>query len=328
MRYRKLGSSDIEVSELALGCSAIGGLNWVRGQSHGWPEVDEDEIARAVKTGIDGGITHFDLADLYGNGNAERRLARAFTRLGLRGSDFVLSSKVGYLQGSAGHPYEPFHLRHQCEQSLRNLRRDALDLYYLHNADFGPDDRLLEPAAETLEALQREGKIRLKGQSAYSDADFAKTVPVVRPDVLQSRANLLDDRFIRAGTPVADLVARERLSFIAFSPLAVGLLTGRYDPKNPPTFKSGDCRQHSKQFSREYLEQLQTRLDAARARFGDAPRELCAVALRFVLSHPTVAAVLTGFQREAEVRTNLAVAECTLTDADMAFLRETFAGLG
>ncbi len=327
MNYRKLGQSEVEVSELGLGCSALGGLNWVKGRSHGWPEVDDDTIAEAVKVAIDAGVTHFDCADLYGNGEAERRLSRVFERLGVNADGLVISSKVGFVQGSAPHPYDPFHLRRQCEQSLRNLRRDHIDLYYLHNAEFGEDDVYLEPAAETLDALVQEGKVRLKGQSAYTASDFDKTIPVVRPDVLQSRANLLDDRFIRAGSTVTELVKEHKLSFIAFSPLGVGLLTGRFDPKEPPTFDDGDNRKHSAAFKAEYLAKVKQRLGRVRSRFGGSKEDLAAVALRFVLSHRGVASVIPGFQNADEVRANLGVTQRSFDVDDIDFLRECFEGM-
>ncbi|MGF1484787.1 MAG: aldo/keto reductase [Opitutales bacterium] len=327
MNYRKLGQSDIEVSELGLGCASLGGLNWVNGKSHGWPEVDEDAITGAVDLAIQEGINHFDVADLYGNGNSERMLARVFERLDIHSDEFVISSKVGYLQGSAAHPYEPFHLRHQCEQSLRNLKRDHIDLYYLHNADFGPDDRYLEPAAETLNALQQEGKIRLKGQSAYTEEDFEKILPIVQPEVLQSRANLIDTRFIKAGSTVSNLLKEHDLSFIAFSPLAVGLLTGRFDPKDPPQFEDGDNRSGAPMFQPEYLTKVKQRLGRLRSRFGASREKLAAVALRFVLSHRGVASVIPGFQNAEEVKANLTLVDQKLDVEDLDFLRECFEGM-
>ena len=81
MNYRKLGRSDLEVSEISFGCWTLGGLNWVNGQPNGWANVDEDEVVEAVKAGLDAGVNHFDNADVYGNGRAERMLARVLARL-------------------------------------------------------------------------------------------------------------------------------------------------------------------------------------------------------------------------------------------------------
>src|SRR4051794_13528339 len=120
MRYRELGKSGVKVSEISLGCWTMGGLNWVNGSANGWANVDEPEVARAIDLALDRGVNHFDNADVYGNGRAERMLARI---LGARSSGVVIASKMGHLPGSAEHAYEPAHIRHQCEQSLVNLKR-------------------------------------------------------------------------------------------------------------------------------------------------------------------------------------------------------------
>src|ERR1700722_9725983 len=168
MKYRTLGNSGVKVSEISFGCWTMGGLNWVNGSPNGWANVDEDEITAGIKSAIDAGVNHFDNADVYGNGRAERMLSRVFDRLGVKSTDFVVATKIGHFPGTAEHAYEPAHIRHQCEQSLINLDRDYIDLYYFHHGSFGENDRHLHPTAATLGALVKEGKVRLKGQSPYS----------------------------------------------------------------------------------------------------------------------------------------------------------------
>lgn len=137
MNTRPLGTSSLRVSEISLGCWTMGGLNWVDGRANGWANVDEDEITRAVKAAVDAGVNHFDNADVYGNGRAERMLARVLRKLGLQSDQFIIATKVGHFPGTAAHAYEPAHIRHQCEQSLINLQRDHIDLYYFHHGSFG-----------------------------------------------------------------------------------------------------------------------------------------------------------------------------------------------
>src|SRR5690606_13008868 len=183
MKYRKLGKSEIEVSEISLGCWTMGGLNWVNGDPNGWADVDEAQITEAVNFAIEKGVNHFDNADVYGNGRAERMLARI---LGKRSTDFIIASKIGWFPGTAEHAYEPAHIRHQCEQSLINLKRDYIDIYYFHNGNFGNNDEYLDDAINTMYKLRDEGKVRLIGQSAYSHNDFQKLIHKVKPDVIQS----------------------------------------------------------------------------------------------------------------------------------------------
>lgn len=325
MKQRELGRTGVMVSEISLGCWTMGGLNWVDGRPNGWANVDEDEIVRAIKAGIDAGVNHFDNADVYGNGRAERMLARAFRTLGLKSTDFVVATKIGHFPGTAEHAYEPAHIRQQCEQSLINLQRDYIDLYYFHHGDFGPSDRYLEGAAEVMDRLVEEGKVRIKGQSAYSAQDFAKTIPVVRPSVLQSWAHALDDQFIRPGSPVSELMAAHGITFVAFSPLAQARLLDKYDPANPPTFEPGDHRENSQAFSAEAIAELKPKLAKLKARFGESVEDLAAIALNYVLAMPHVACVIPGFRNERQVRVNVGAAGRALTQDDLKAIQDALA---
>ena len=323
MNYRPLGTSEVKVSEISFGCWTMGGLNWVNGSPNGWANVDEDEIAAGIKTAVDAGVNHFDNADVYGNGRAERMLARVLDKLGLKSEDFVIATKIGHFPGTADHAYEPAHIRHQCEQSLINLQRDYIDLYYFHHGDFGPNTRLLPEAAATLDALVAEGKVRVKGQSAYSADDFERAVPVVKPQVLQSWAHALDDQFVRPGSRVANLLKEYGMTFVAFSPLAQARLLDKYDPANPPEFEPGDHRRGSGAFAAEAIAALKPKLAKLKERFGDRTEDLASMALNYILAQPHVACVIPGFRNERQARCNIAAAGRTLTAEDLQFIQDT-----
>ncbi|MDR3692841.1 MAG: aldo/keto reductase [Fimbriimonas sp.] len=322
---RELGKTGVMVSEISLGCWTMGGLNWVNGNPNGWANVDEDEIVQAIKAGVDSGVNHFDNADVYGNGRAERMLKRAFGKLGLKTNDFVVATKIGHFPGTAGNAYEPAHIRHQCEQSLINLGRDYIDVYYFHHGSFGESDMYLDGAAETMDRLVEEGKVRIKGQSAYSSDDFLRVTPKVRPSVFQSWAHALDDQFIREGSPVSELMGREGITFVAFSPLAQARLLDKYDPANPPQFEPGDHREHSKAFGAEAIAELKPKLEKLKARFGGSIEDLASVALNYVLAHPHVACVIPGFRNERQVKVNLGAEGRVLSADDVAFVRDALA---
>lgn len=325
MKHRPLGRTGIEVSEISFGCWTMGGLNWVDGVANGWANVDEDEVTAGVKAALDAGVNHFDNADVYGNGRAERMLARVLKRLGVRSNSLVIASKVGHFKGTAENAYEPFHIRRQCEQSLINLQREHLDIYYLHHANFGPNAEYLAGAAAVLDELVAEGKVRVKGQSAYSVEDFARAIPVVKPSVLQSRANALDDGLIRVGGPLQALMEEHELSFVAFSPLAQGRLLDKYNPSQPPEFDPGDTRKANKAFTGEELAKLHPKLEALKGRFGDGIEDLASVALNYVLAHPRVACVIPGFRNERQAKCNLAAEGRHLSESDLQFIREVLA---
>jgi len=300
----------------------MGGLNFVNGTPNGWANVDEDEITAGIKAAIDAGVNHFDNADVYGNGRAERMLARVLDRLGVKSTDFVIATKIGWFPGTAEHAYEPAHIRHQCEQSLLNLKREYIDLYYFHHGDFGAEDRYLHGAADMMDRLVKEGKVRLKGQSAYSDADFEKTVPVVKPAALQSWAHALDDQFVRPGSRVSKLMEKQGLTFVAFSPLAQARLLDKFDPNNPPQFEPGDHRKDKKAFSAEEIAKLKPKLQKLKKRFGNTTEDLAAMALNYVLAQPRVACVIPGFRNEKQARCNLAGVDRAMSEDDLKFIRE------
>jgi aryl-alcohol dehydrogenase-like predicted oxidoreductase len=326
MEYRKLGRADLKVSEISFGCWTMGGLNWVNGTPNGWANVDEDEVMAGVKVGLDAGVNHFDNADVYGSGRAERMLARVLQRLGVKSTDVVIATKVGWFPGTAAHAYEPAHIRHQCEQSLINLGRDHLDLYYFHHGDFGEGDRYLDDAIATMNQLIAEGKVCYKGQSAYSADDFERLVPKVQPHVLQTSASALNDQFIRPGSRLQALMEKEGLALVAFSPLAQGLLLDKHDPKSPPQFEPGDMRRGKEGFSAAGLAQLRPKLARLKQRFGTTTEDLAAMALNFVLGHPHVACVIPGFRSPRQAKCNVGAAGRRLTEDDVAFIRKTLAG--
>jgi len=324
MKYRPLGKTNVKVSEISFGCWTMGGLNWVNGTPNGWANVNEDEVAAAIKLAVDKGVNHFDNADVYGNGKAEQMLARVFDRLGLKSTDYVIATKIGHFPGTAAHAYEPAHIRHQCEQSLINLKREYIDIYYFHHGNFGENDQYLPAAAQVMDDLVKQGKVRVKGQSAYSVADFQKTIPIVKPAVLQSRANAMDDHLIRPGSPVSNLLAEHNMSFVCFSPLAQGLLLGKFDPTKPPTFEEGDHRRNKASFSTENLLALQPKIEKLKSRFGSSIENLAAVALNYCLAMPNIACVIPGFRNEKQAACNLAADGRYLSADDVKFVQQLF----
>jgi len=321
MRYRKLGTTDIEVSEISLGCWTMGGKNWSQGNSIGWADVDEFEVKEAIYYALDSGVTHFDNADVYGNGKAERMLARI---LGTKTKDVTIATKVGWFQGTAEHAYDPLHIRHQCEQSLKNLQRDVIDLYYFHHPYFGDNDAYLDGAVEEMYKLKEEGKIRAIGQSAYTNDDFLRVIPKVKPDVLQSSASAMDDHYLADGTPIRKVLEEKNMSFVAFGPIAQGLLLGKYNKENPPQFEDGDHRKNSKRFTKEFLTKLDPKIEVLKKEFGEEPSDLVRVALQYLLHYNVTGAVIPGFRNLEQVKTNLTAADNPLTDDEFNFVKDLF----
>ena len=331
MRYHTVGRSDVEVSEIGFGCWTMGGPNWSvdSGAQIGWADVDPDEVKAGIRAGLDAGVTHFDNADIYGNGKAERMLRDCLRDLGVKRDGVVIATKVGHMRGTAAHAYEPFHVRRQCEQSLTNLGTEYIDIYYFHHGGFAADGEAgnLHDAAGEMHRLIEEGKVRAAGQSAYSDEDFERAVPVVKPAALQSWANMMRDNFITPGSRVQALMETHGCSFVAFSPLGQGLLLDKFDPAKPPTFASGDVRSGRDAFSGAELSKLKPKLESLKGRFGETTEDLASAACRFVAAHANVCSVIPGFRNERQAVCNVrGGADASFGEEDVAFCRGLFAG--
>ncbi len=221
---RTLGKSNIEVSALGMGCWAIGGLFWSEGTPLGWGEVDDDESARAIRCALDMGVTFFDTADVYGAGHSERVLGHNLA--GVR-EQVVIATKFSNVFDEesgevSGQNASPAYIRQACEASLRRLGTDYIDLYQFHWNDYDPDRASV--VRDALEELVAEGKVRYYGWST----DFLDRARVFAEGphcvAIQHQMNVLDDN-----PEMIALCERLNLASINRGPLAMGLLTGKYE---------------------------------------------------------------------------------------------------
>jgi len=220
---RQLGSSEMKISAMGLGCWAIGGPFSDGTSQLGWGDVDDDESVRAIHRALDMGISFFDTADVYGAGHSERILGRALEGQRRR---TVVATKFGNMFDEStrlltGHSASKKYIRSACESSLSRLKTDVIDLYQFHLNDY--DKHEAEEVRETLESLVELGKIRYFGWStddperARIFADSPHCVSV------QHQMNVFDD----AHEMVA-LCEAKNLASINRGPLAMGLLSGKY----------------------------------------------------------------------------------------------------
>ncbi|HEX9537856.1 MAG TPA: aldo/keto reductase [Streptosporangiaceae bacterium] len=220
---RVLGRNGIEVSEIGFGCWAIGGPFTMDGRPDGWGEVDDDESVAAVRHALELGITFFDTADVYGAGHSERVLGRA---LAGRRDEVVIATKFGYTFDAAqraitGEDVSPDYIHRACRASLQRLGTDRIDLYQLHLGQL-PMVQAQEVAG-TLEGLVADGLIRGYGWSTDDPQRAAAFAGGSHCAAIQHELNVLAD----APAMLAACEAHD-LASINRSPLAMGLLTGKY----------------------------------------------------------------------------------------------------
>lgn len=227
---RNLGRSGIEISALGMGCWAIGGPFWSGTTPLGWGEVDDEESIRAIHAALDMGVNFFDTANVYGAGHSERVLARALK--GKR-NKVVIATKFNSVfdqttRQVSGSDSTPAGIREACDNSLRRLGTNYLDLFQFHDNGFPAEQAV--PVRETLEELVKRGKIRAYGWST----DFADRADVFAQGKscasIQFQLNVLDDN-----KEVVSLCEKYNLAAINRGPLAMGLLTGKYNASTKPS---------------------------------------------------------------------------------------------
>lgn len=295
MRTLRFGRTGESVSAVALGTWAHGGPRRHGRVDVGWGGRDDAAAEAALERAYGVGITHWDTADAYGDGHAERLIGASWERVPRHA--IFLATKVGWLKGPHEHYYHPRQIRSQLERSLENLRTDHIDLYYLHHCDFGPDDVHLEGALEQLRRFREEGKIRFIGLSDWKPAAILRLCPRVDPDVVQPYRNVMDDAY--AGSGLDRWVEKHDLGVAFFSPLKHGLLLGEYD--RPPRFERGDMRRRIRAFSDS---ELLRRLRANRQRLErriDHPRPVLQGLVGALLEDSPTASVLLGQRRPEQV---------------------------
>ena len=302
MRYRRLGRTDIQVSEVGFGAWAIGGNK----HGHSYGPTDNAESLRAIVRALDMGCTFFDTADIYGHGLSEKLLGQALQN---RRSECVIATKVGndFYHGPVRKNFDPDYIRSALDQSLTRLRTDYIDVYQLHN----PPLMMLQRGEHyaVLDELKQAGKIRYYGVSVHDAYEGTMAIHTGKPDVIQVVYNILRPD---AREELFSLAQEEEIGLIIREPLASGMLTGKYAADT--TFPEGDIRAT---WPQEYLLMQVQVAEKLRFLVAEGERTLAQAALRFILDEPAVSVVIPGIKTTAQAEENLASSDLPpLSEAD------------
>jgi aryl-alcohol dehydrogenase-like predicted oxidoreductase len=293
------------VSAIGLGCWAIGGPFWADGKPIGWGEVDDAESVRAIHRALELGATFFDTADVYGAGHSERVLGRA---LAGRRDDVVIATKFGNTFDEStreitGSDASPDGIRRACEASLRRLGTDRIDLYLFHLSEYDPVKAT--EVRDVLEELVSAGHIRAYAWSTDDPERARVFAQGTHCAAVEHELNVLQD-----APALLALCEEEGLASINRSPLAMGLLTGKFDggSRLPGSDIRGDPPQWLKYFrdgqpAPEWLD----RLAAVRGILTAGGRSLAAGALAWILARSDHTIPIPGFRTVAQVEDNLGV---------------------
>jgi aryl-alcohol dehydrogenase-like predicted oxidoreductase len=316
MEYKKLGSTGLDISPIALGCMTYGDPN--RG-NHPW-SLDEEHSRPLIRQALEAGINFFDTANVYCDGSSEEIVGRALADFANR-AEIVIATKVhGRMhQGANGAGLSRKAILHEIDESLRRLGTDYVDLYQIHRWDS------TVPIEETLEALNdvvKAGKARYIGASSMYAWQFSKALHLQRANgwsrfvSMQNHYNLLNREEEREMYP---LCADEKIGAIPWSPLARGRLTREWD--------TATARSRTDEFGKTLYsmhDNDRAIVDVVGSIAAERGISRAQVALAWVSKHPVVSAPIVGASKAAQLDDAVASLDVALTADEIVRLEERY----
>jgi aryl-alcohol dehydrogenase-like predicted oxidoreductase len=311
MKYRPLGSTGLNVSEIGFGAWGIGKSQWLG--------AEDSESLRTLKTAQEAGINFFDTALAYGDGHSERLLARAFGK----SADVIIASKVppknsvwpARPESLLEEVFPSDYVRSSLDSSLRNLGRETVDVYQFHVwSDLWADQ---DEWQKTVQTMKESGKVRAVGISIndHQPANSLKALATGLVDSVQVIYNIFDQ------SPEDELLPycrEKKIGVIARVPFDEGSLTGKVRPET--TFAEGDFR--NQYFGEDRKQQVWTRMQQIMTDTDTKAADLPSSALRFCLSNPAVSSVIPGMRNPKHVLANASASDAgTLSKETLAKLR-------
>jgi len=319
MQTRQLGKSDLQITPLGVGAWAIGG----GGMPFAWGPQDDGDSIGAIQAALDHGINWIDTAPIYGLGHSEDVVGRALKGRSKRPYVFTKCSIVWDDKRDVTRSLKRDSIRRECEESLRRLQIDAIDLYQLHWPDPEPD---IEEGWRTLVELQKEGKVRWIGVSNFKPAQLARMEAIAPVTSNQPPYSILSPEIEAEILPYC---GAHNIGLIVYSPMKSGLLTGAMTRERIAKMPEDDFRQRTISFKEPLLTRNLNLVELLREivkRHGRTPGE---VALAWTLRRPEVTGAIVGMRSSKQVEGVVGAAALRLSTGEVEeianFLRENTA---
>ena len=291
MKYRQLGKAELQVSEIGFGCWAIGGTSY-------GPTQDEESLG-ALEAAWEAGVNFYDTADTYGHGHSETLLAKFLQ--GKPRDKIFIATKVGwdFYHGGSRKNFDPDYIRFACDESLKRLGIETIDLYQLHN----PILEMIESSGlvDVLEKLKADGKIRFIGVSIHKESEALAAFEDNRIDTLQLVFNLIDQRMASRVFPEA---VKNKVGIIVREPLSCGILTNKY--KGNHIFPKTD---HRRRWTREKLELDLKKIEKIKTILATHRLPMAKAALEYVLDFDEISTAIPGAKTRAQVLENVSASD-------------------
>jgi aryl-alcohol dehydrogenase-like predicted oxidoreductase len=310
METRKLGNSDLRITRVGFGAWAIGGSGW----DFAWGHQEDDDSIAAIHRSLELGVNWIDTAAVYGIGHSEEVVAQSLKDL--RGPRPYVFTKCVLRWDDKGHVtqnHTAASIRSECEDSLRRLQIEVIDLYQMH---WPPSDNGLglEEAWQTMAALQKEGKVRWIGVSNFNVEQIKRAEKIATPTSLQPPYSLIRRAVDKEILPYC---RQQEIGVISYAPMASGLLTGAMTRERAAALPADDFRSKSPEFREPRLSkniELVERLRKVGARHGRSPGE---VAIAWVLSNPAVTGAIVGARNSKQAEGVMRAGELKLSSEEI-----------
>ncbi len=308
MQRRQLGNSDLQITPVGIGAWAMGGGDW----AFAWGAQDDQDSINAIHAALDAGMNWIDTAMVYGHGHSEQVVGRAIAGRSSKPYVFTKCSRKRAEDGSLYGCLKADSIRAECEQSLRNLNVETIDLYQIHWPIPVED---IEEGWEAVAKLQAEGKVRWIGVSNFNAEQMQRVQPIAPITSLQPPYSLL-----RREIEVNELpfVAANNIGVIVYSPMASGLLSGKMSKERVMNFPENDWRRSRDTFQEPQLSRnliLADKLAEIGARHGRSAGE---VAIAWTLRRPEVTAAIVGIRTPEQVAGVIGAGEFRLSQEEIA----------
>jgi voltage-dependent potassium channel beta subunit len=303
VNYRRVGKHGIKISEISIG-------GWL---TYG-NTVDAERTSEIIHAAIDAGVNFIDIADIYTKGEAERLIGQAIE--GYTRSDLVISSKLYWpmSENVNDRGLSRKHIVESVEKSLKRIGIDYLDFYFCHRFD---KETEVEETVRAMSDLVTQGKVLYWGTSVWESDQIERAVSDARacggylPAIEQPRYNMLDRHIEDAIMPTC---ARYGMGIVVWSPLAQGILTGKYNEGAPPGSRGAETMWLAGHLNENNLSKTRQLTSLAK----EAGMTLSHLALGWILRRPEISSAIVGATNVAQLTENVAASDVTLSDNLMA----------
>ncbi len=307
MQTRQLGNSDLQITPMGVGAWAMGGAGW----KFSWGHQDDELSVASIRAAVDAGINWVDTAPVYGLGHSEEVCGQALAEVSAKPYVFTKCARVWNEKGEILKTLMAADVRQECEDSLRRLKLDVIDLYQMHWPE--PDEDV-EEGWETMAKLQEEGKVRHIGVSNFSVSQLERAMKIAPITSLQPPYSIVQPEIEAELLPFC---GEHNIGVIVYAPMKSGLLAGKMTRERLKKMPEDDWRRRSGFFNEPMLTRNLALVELMRsigARYGRTPAE---VAIAWTLRRPEVTGAIVGLRNPGQLDGVIGAADLRLSENEI-----------